>query len=918
AGKVVVVKQISSEIKSPHLWSDSAPDLYRIGTEIMEGKDNILDRLNTFYGIRRISWPIGREGEDNKFYLNGKHVFLNGVCEYEHNMGMSHAFTDEQIVARIMQIKAAGFNAFRDAHQPHSLLYNYHWDRIGMFWWTQFSAQVWFDTPEFRENFKTLLREWVKERRNSPSVIMWGLQNESKLPAEFAQECTDIIREMDPTTSSQRLVSTCNGGTGTDWNVVQNWSGTYGGDPYNYAKDMETQLLNGEYGAWRSLDLHTEGPYVQDAPFSEDRMALLLELKVRLAEEARGKSCGQFQWILNSHENPGRTQNGEGFRELDRVGPVNYKGLFTSWGEPVDAYYMYRSNYASPETEPMVYIVSHTWPDRWTTPGVKDGLIVYSNCDVVELWNDTVYLGYRERQGMGMHMQWDSINVQFNTLRAIGFVNKKYVAEDIIMLNHLPKGSHFNELIINPVNNVGGVAGYNYIYRVNCGGPDYVDSNNKLWHADVHRTDNNMWGSVSWTDEYPGLPAFYASQRRSRDIISGTYDGELFQTFRYGREKLKYQFPVPNGNYRVELYFVEPWYGANAAASCKEWRVFDVAVNGETMIKDLDIWDKARYCYAHKEVLKVKVINGLIDISFPKVRVGQAVISAIAIAAKKGGVTPAPASPGLITNLQSVNQAAVHKRWMDTGDKQYTDDSVCFSYLPPVLHGAEWLQMPKEAFGVDKIASFTLTADADVFVAFDSGVNKLPEWMQEYAFAQMYVENSKGQIFKVYNKRFRKSDEVVLGENAESTLYLVSAVPVTTLESASDLRPINRLEAEDAKPEGENIRRDSIRTNGVVNFAGGGDNSVEFTFTVGVADTYVVRVRYINRKEEAIPVSIKIVDAYDVVMRNDVMILEPTVDDKFKTIKTDTGTQINAGTYRLTISNVFEVEGFILDYVEIQ
>jgi beta-galactosidase/beta-glucuronidase len=48
----------------------------------------------------------------------------------------------------------------------------------------------------FRRNFKTLLAEWVKERRNDPSVIMWGLQNESKVPEDFAKECTDFIRQL--------------------------------------------------------------------------------------------------------------------------------------------------------------------------------------------------------------------------------------------------------------------------------------------------------------------------------------------------------------------------------------------------------------------------------------------------------------------------------------------------------------------------------------------------------------------------------------------------------------------------------------------------------------------------------------------------------------------------------------------------
>ena len=87
---------------------------------------------------------------------------------------------------------------------------------------------------QFRDNFKTLLREWVIERRNSPSVILWGLQNESKLPKDFAEECTELIRSLDPTASSQRLVTTCNGGEGTDWNVPQNWTGTYGGNPNTY------------------------------------------------------------------------------------------------------------------------------------------------------------------------------------------------------------------------------------------------------------------------------------------------------------------------------------------------------------------------------------------------------------------------------------------------------------------------------------------------------------------------------------------------------------------------------------------------------------------------------------------------------------------------------------------------------------
>lgn len=73
-----------------------------------------------------------------------------------------------------------------------------------------------------QEEFKTLLTDWVKERRNSPAVVLWGLENESTLPEDFAKECTELIRKLDPTASSQRKVTTCNGGKGTDWDVPQN------------------------------------------------------------------------------------------------------------------------------------------------------------------------------------------------------------------------------------------------------------------------------------------------------------------------------------------------------------------------------------------------------------------------------------------------------------------------------------------------------------------------------------------------------------------------------------------------------------------------------------------------------------------------------------------------------------------------
>ena len=353
--------KIAEQIDNPHLWNLKDPYLYNLATMIKrDGKTT--DEVRTPFGIRSVSWPLSTDRDisapdNNRFYLNEEPVFINGTCEYEHILGNSHAFTPEQIRSRVKQIRNAGFNAFREAHQPHNLLYQQLFDEQGMLFWSQFSAHIWYDTPEFRDNFKRLLVRWIKERRNSPSIILWGLQNESVLPREFAQECTQLIRELDPTTSSQRLVTTCNGGEGTDWNVIQNWSGTYGGSADNYAEELSRpeQLLNGEYGAWRTIDLHG------DAKYSEESFTALLEKKARLAEQAFTVGCdsvatnaantsalgicGHFQWLFASHDNPGRTQPDGALRRIDKIGPINYKGLTTIWEEPTPAYYMYRQRY---------------------------------------------------------------------------------------------------------------------------------------------------------------------------------------------------------------------------------------------------------------------------------------------------------------------------------------------------------------------------------------------------------------------------------------------------------------------------------------------------------------------------------------------------------------------------------------------
>jgi len=913
SGEIKEIAMTLPEIQNPKLWSPSNPYLYKLVTSVYEN-GKIIDQLTTTYGIRWVSWPVSRDGKDNRFFINDEPVFINGVCEYEHLIGKSHSFSDEMIHSRIEQIKAGGFNAFREAHQPHNLLYQKELDENGILFWSQFSAHIWYDTPEFKENFKTLLREWIKERRNSPSVVMWGLQNESTIPKEFAEECTQIIREMDPLSASQRIVTTCNGGEGTDWNVVQNWSGTYGGDPLKYHLEMTTQLLNGEYGAWRSADLHTEGEFDQKGTLSENRFSQLMEIKVREAESVKDKIAGQFNWLFASHENPGRVQNGEGFRDIDKVGPVNYKGLFTIWGEPLDAFYMYRANYVSNKTNPMVYIVSHTWPSRWEKPGIKNGIDIYSNCDEVELFNDVnkASLGKLKNPGIGQHFQFNDVNIQYNVLYAVGYVNGKAVAKDYIVLNNFPKAPSFDALTSEKTDITKAQKGYNYIYRVNCGGSELTDSAGNTWFTDTHKNGQNSWGSLSWTDNFEKLPDFFASQRKTFELINGTKDPELFQSFRYGVDKLRYEFPAPDGEYLIELYFTEPWYGTGGGMDCKGWRLFDVAINDNVVLKDFDIWSEAGHDNALKKTFKVKSTNGKIVISFPNVKASQAIISAIAIATKDIHARPATESPRNIQNLvlDSYDKTNKVASWLDINSKQYSDSDVVFTELPSEVFGADYLQFSANS---KNKGSFTAKEDSELYLFIDNKSFNLKSF-SEYKKLEEKVKNSSQTEFEVFTKKIKK-DEKVLFDNSE-TISTIAVVPTYDMGEKDDSRPVVIIEAEKTKTTGTGIEKGNFKKADYIEFTQKTNNSIEFEVKPGVAGIYLMRFRFMNRNETPLKVKFKMEDAYGILMRNDTIEFFPS-PEKWKILNTTSGGYINAGTYKITLEGD-DLKGLMLDNFEFQ
>jgi hypothetical protein len=142
-------------------------------------------------------------------------------------------------------------------------------------------------------------------------------------------------------------------------------------------------------------------------------------------------------------------------------------------------------------------------------------------------------------------------------------------------------------------------------YFVTCGSDvDYVDLFGRRWLADREYSVDG-WG-------YLGSTAAWSSAR----AIEGTDEDRLYQTQRYGAGgSFGYRFDVPNGTYRVQLYFAEIYTQFDQPGQ----RIFDVHLEMNTALDNFDVVQAAAGQYtALVRTFEVQVEDGQLNITFAR------------------------------------------------------------------------------------------------------------------------------------------------------------------------------------------------------------------------------------------------------------------------------------------------------------
>ena len=147
-------------------------------------------------------------------------------------------------------------------------------------------------------------------------------------------------------------------------------------------------------------------------------------------------------------------------------------------------------------------------------------------------------------------------------------------------------------------------------------------------------------------------------------------------------------------------------------------------------------------------------------------------------------------------------------------------------------------------------------------------------------------------------------------------MYSVVVCPVYKLGQAADQRPTKKYQAEDALLKGEGLQKLKFKDRDYIYFSEAVGDTIEWEFSVGLGDVYSLRFQYLNNSEEDIPMRIKIIDAYGVVVKNEIIDFEPR-KDSWRTYNITTGTSINAGKYKVRMTTGYKA-GLGIDRMDVQ
>lgn len=436
SGNAAMQQEFTFEIDQPHLWNGRQdPFLYQAEVTLSRN-GQMVDCVTQPLGLR-----FYRIDPDKGFFLNGKHLPLQGVCRHQDRSEVGNALRPQHHEEDAALMLEMGVNAVRLAHYPQATYFYDLMDKNGIIVWAEipfvgpggYNDKGFVDLPAFRANGKEQLKELIRQHYNHPSICVWGLFNEltelGDNPVEYIKELNVLAHQEDPT----RLTTSASNQMGdlnfiTDaiaWNRYDGW---YGGTPADLGKWLDRMhkdhpeicIAISEYGAGASI-YHQQDSLVKTVPTSwwhPENWQTYYHIKNWKTISSRPYVWGSFVWNMFDFGAAHRTEG-------DRPG-INDKGLVT-FDRKVrkDAFYFYKANWNG--EEPMLYLTGKRNTAR--TQRLQT-IIAFTNLSGAELFVNGKSYGKATPDSYAI-LEWKNVELQpgENEIKVVS-TNKKLPLSD--------------------------------------------------------------------------------------------------------------------------------------------------------------------------------------------------------------------------------------------------------------------------------------------------------------------------------------------------------------------------------------------------------------------------------------------------------------------------------------------------------
>ena len=375
--------QLAWPVGKVDLWEINQPVLYEIKTQLCM-KEEVVDENITVYGFRKA------EFRKDGFYLNDKKVRIRGLNRHQSYPYVGYAMPKSMqcMDANILK-EELGLNAVRTSHYPQSHYFLNRCDEIGLLVFTEIPGWQHIGDENWKAQAVENVREMVRQYRNHPSIILWGVRiNESQDDDAFYEKTNAMAKSLDPYRQTGGVRAHKKSSlledvyTYNDFSHDGNKRATrQGGDTYctpgcehkkNVTSDMEKPYLVTEYNGhmYPTKAFDWEEHRVEHA---------IRHANVLNAVAGEEDICGSFGWCMtdyNTHKD---------FGSGDRI---CYHGVMDMFRNPKLA----ADIYAAQQEKKVILSLSSTM-DIGEHPGCNRGKTwIISNADSVKMYKNDRFI----------------------------------------------------------------------------------------------------------------------------------------------------------------------------------------------------------------------------------------------------------------------------------------------------------------------------------------------------------------------------------------------------------------------------------------------------------------------------------------------------------------------------------------------